>query len=85
MCIRDRASVLGDYIPAKLGMEEGEQAVSMVATKDYQGYLLFFFENGKLAKVPLEAYATKTNRRKLTGAYSCLLYTSTSSQTSLKC
>lgn len=65
-----KASVLGDYIPAKLGMEEGEQAVSMVITKDYQGYLLFFFENGKLAKVPLEAYATKTNRRKLTGAYS---------------
>ena len=65
-----KASVLGDYIPAKLGMEEGEQAVSMVVTKDYQGYLLFFFENGKLAKVPMEAYATKTNRRKLTGAYS---------------
>ncbi len=76
-----KASVLGDYIPAKLGMEEGEQAISMVVTKDYQGYLLFFFENGKLAKVPLEAYATKTNRRKLTGAYSnrsplvCVLHT----------
>lgn len=65
-----KASVLGEYIPAKLGMEEGEQALSMVVTKDYQGYLLFFYENGKLAKVPLESYATKTNRKKLTAAYS---------------
>lgn len=75
-----KASVLGEYIPARLGMDEGEQVLSMVVTKDYQGYLLFFFENGKLAKVPMESYATKTNRRKLTGAYSdksplaCVLY-----------
>lgn len=65
-----KASALGDYVPAKLGMDEGENAVYMVATKDYKGMLLFAFENGKLAKVPLEAYQTKTNRKKLTGAYS---------------
>lgn len=65
-----KASTLGDYVPAKLGMDEGENAVYMVATKDYKGILLFAFENGKLAKVPLEAYQTKTNRKKLTGAYS---------------
>lgn len=65
-----KASALGEYVPAKLGMDEGENAVYMVATKDYKGILLFAFENGKLAKVPLEAYQTKTNRKKLTGAYS---------------
>lgn len=65
-----KASVLGDYVAAKLSMDEGETAVFMVATKDYKGILLFTFENGKAAKVPLEAYATKTNRKKLTGAYS---------------
>lgn len=65
-----KASVLGDYVAAKLAMDEGENAVYMVATKDYKGILLFAFENGKIAKVPLEAYATKTNRKKLTGAYS---------------
>lgn len=65
-----KASALGEYVPAKLGMDDGENAVYMVATKDYKGILLFAFENGKLAKVPLEAYQTKTNRKKLTGAYS---------------
>ena len=65
-----KASVLGDYVSAKLSMDEGENAVFMVATKDYKGILLFAFENGKAAKVPLEAYTTKTNRKKLTGAYS---------------
>lgn len=65
-----KASALGEYVPAKLGMDEGENAVYMVATKDYKGMLLFAFENGKLAKVPLKAYQTKTNRKKLTGAYS---------------
>lgn len=64
-----KASVLGDYIPAKLGMDEGENAVFMAVTKDYAGYMLFFFENGKAAKVEMSAYATKTNRRKLIGAY----------------
>ena len=65
-----KASVLGDYVAAKLGFDEGESAVKMVVTKDYKGMLLFAFENGKAAKVPLESYATKTNRKKLTGAYS---------------
>lgn len=65
-----KASTLGDYVAAKLGMDEGENAVYMVATKDYKGLLIFAFENGKLAKVPLESYVTKTNRKKLTGAYS---------------
>lgn len=64
-----KTSVLGDYIPAKLGMDEGELAIKMIATKDYKGFLLFGFENGKIAKVPLESYATKTNRKKLTKAY----------------
>lgn len=65
-----KASVLGEYVAAKLGMDENENAVYMIATKDYKGIILFGFENGKVAKVPLEAYATKTNRKKLTGAYS---------------
>lgn len=65
-----KASVLGDYVAAKLCFDEGENAVKMVVTKDYKGMLLFAFENGKAAKVPLESYATKTNRKKLTGAYS---------------
>ena len=65
-----KTSVMGDYVPAKLSMEEGENAVYMVQTKDYKGFLLFVFENGKAAKVELSAYATKTNRKKLVGAYS---------------
>lgn len=65
-----KASELGEYVAAKLGMDEGENAVYLAATKDYRGMLLFAFENGKAAKVPLEAYATKTNRKKLTAAYS---------------
>ncbi len=64
-----KASVLGDYIPAKLGMDEGENAIYMAVTQKYEGYMLFFFENGKAAKVDMSAYATKTNRRKLLGAY----------------
>ena len=65
-----KASVLGEFIPARLGMDEDESVLSMVVTKDYGGYMLFAFENGKAAKVELSAYATKTNRRKLLGAYS---------------
>ena len=65
-----KASVFGDYIPAKLMMDEGERAVFMLKTKDYSGYLLFAFENGKVAKVDLKAYETKTNRKKLINAYS---------------
>ncbi|MFA9381158.1 MAG: topoisomerase IV, partial [Acetanaerobacterium sp.] len=64
-----KASVLGDYIPAKLGMDEGENAVCMVITKDYSGHMLFFFENGKMSKVPLSCYKTKTRRKRLINAY----------------
>ena len=65
-----KASVMGDYIPARLGMDEGESAVYMAVTADYTGYMLFVFQNGKAAKVDLAGYATKTNRKKLVGAYS---------------
>lgn len=65
-----KASVLGEYIPSKLEMEEGENAIFMVVTKEYKGYMMFFFENGKTAKVTLSSYATKTNRKKLIKAYS---------------
>ncbi len=65
-----KASLLGDYLPQKLGFETGETMVALVFCGDYKGFVLFFFENGKAAKVPLSAYETKTNRRKLTGAYS---------------
>ena len=65
-----KASVLGDFLPAKLGMDEGENVLAVCLPGDYKGYLLFVFENGKVAKVDLAAYETKSNRRKLTGAYS---------------
>ncbi len=64
-----KASLLGDYLPTKLGMEQGETVSAVVLPGDYKGFLLFFFENGKAAKVSMSAYETKTNRRKLTGAY----------------
>jgi DNA gyrase subunit A len=64
-----KASLLGDYIPAKLGFDDGEKLIHMVVTKDFSGSLLFFFENGKVAKVPLEGYETKTRRKKLSNAY----------------
>ncbi len=65
-----KASLLGDYLPSKLGMDQEESVVRMVLPGDYAGVLLFFFENGKAARVDLSAYATTSNRRKLTGAYS---------------
>ena len=65
-----KASLLGDYLPQKLGFEPGENLLSIQFCGDYKGFILFFFENGKVAKVPLSAYETKTNRKKLTGAYS---------------
>lgn len=65
-----KASLLGDYIPAKLSFDTEENVRYMVVTKDYSGFMLFIFENGKVAKVPLSAYQTKTNRKKLTSAYS---------------
>ncbi|WP_297240652.1 DNA gyrase/topoisomerase IV subunit A [uncultured Flavonifractor sp.] len=65
-----KASVLGDFLPTKLGMEPGEGFVWACLTSDYSGSLLFFFENGKVARVELAAYQTQTRRKKLTGAYS---------------
>ncbi len=65
-----KTSVMGDYIPAKLGFEEGESTRYMAVLTEYTGYMLFFYENGKVAKVEMSAYATKTNRRKLLAAYS---------------
>ena len=65
-----KASQLGEYLPQKLGFDEEENVSHVILTGDYKGFVLFFFENGKAAKVPLSAYETKTNRRKLTGAYS---------------
>lgn len=65
-----KASVLGEYVPSKLDMDEGEQVVYMAVLSEYSGYMLFAFENGKLAKVDISAYATKTNRKKLINAYS---------------
>jgi len=64
-----KASQLGDYLPQKLGFEADEKVVQVLLPGDYKGFVLFFFENGKAAKVPLSAYETKTNRKKLTGAY----------------
>ena len=65
-----KASVLGDYVASALGMEEGEVPLYMVVTPDYKGWMLFFYDNGKCAKVPLSSYETKQNRRKLLKAYS---------------
>lgn len=65
-----KASVMGDYIPARLGMEDGETPVYMALTADYTGHMLFLFASGKAAKVPMESYATKQNRRKLVNAFS---------------
>ena len=60
---------MGDYLPQKLGMDPGESVLQVLLPGDYKGFVLFFYENGKAAKVPLSAYETKTNRKKLTGAY----------------
>ena len=65
-----KASVLGDYVASKLEMEEGEVPLFMTVTVDYRGYMLFFYQNGKCAKIPLASYMTKQNRRKLLKAYS---------------
>lgn len=65
-----KASVLGDYVAAKLEMEDGELPVYMAVTSDYSGYMMFFFENGKAAKVSLDAYRTVTKRKKLIKAFS---------------
>ena len=65
-----KASVLGVYLPGKLGMDEGERVVQVIDPGDYSGQLLLFFENGKAARLMLSAYETKTNRKKLLNAYS---------------
>ena len=64
-----KASALGDYLPAKLGMDAGENVIWLCLPGDYSGSVVFFFENGRAARVALSAYATVSNRRKLTGAY----------------
>ena len=64
-----KASLLGDYLPAKLGLDAGENVIFLCLPEDYSGSLLFAFENGRVARVSLSAYATTSNRRKLTGAY----------------
>ncbi|MBR5976638.1 MAG: topoisomerase IV [Clostridia bacterium] len=64
-----KASLLGDFVPTVLEFDEGEKPVYMAVTDDFKGYMLFFFENGKVAKVDMSAYATKTNRKKLIKAY----------------
>lgn len=65
-----KASVLGEYVPGKLEMAEDEQVIYMAVLSEYSGYMIFVYENGKLAKVDISAYATKTNRKKLINAYS---------------
>ena len=65
-----KVAQMGIFIPGRLGMDEGENVLSMVITSDYSGYMLFFFASGKCAKIPLSSYATKQNRRKLLKAYS---------------
>lgn len=64
-----KTSVMGEYAPAKLGMEDGEEIVKLVYTKDYKGFVMFCFDNGKVTKVPLSSYETKQNRKKLINAY----------------
>jgi DNA gyrase subunit A len=65
-----KASALGDFLPGTLGMDEGESIHTAILAGDYTGTLLLFFQNGKCARLTLDVYATKTNRRRLTGAYS---------------
>ncbi len=64
-----KTSVLGDFVASKLGMDADEQPLYMAVTDDYSGFMLFFMSNGRVAKVPLNAYETKTNRKKLIKAY----------------
>ncbi len=68
--VDSKASLLGDFLPTKLEFESDEKLLHVIFPDDYKGNILFFFENGKAAKVPLSAYETKTNRKRLTGAYS---------------
>ena len=63
-----KASALGTYLPTQLGFDEGETVVDVVLAGDYSGHVLLFYENGKVARVPLESFVTKTNRKRLTGS-----------------
>ena len=65
-----KASVMGDFVPSRLGFDEGETPLYLAVTSGYEGHMLFFFESGKCARVPMESYATKQNRKKLLKAYS---------------
>ena len=65
-----KASVMGEFLPAKLEMDDGEMPIYVTVTADYSGSMLFFFQNGKAAKVPIASYETKQNRKKLLNAYS---------------
>ena len=65
-----KVAQMGEYLPTLLGLDSGERIIYTVVTKDYSGNMLFTFDNGKMAKVELKNYATKTNRKKLIGAYS---------------
>ncbi len=65
-----KASVMGEFLPAKLEMDDGEMPIYVTVTADYNGSMLFFFQNGKAAKVPIASYETKQNRKKLLNAYS---------------
>ena len=64
-----KASILGEFIPSKLEFEQGENAIYMTETTDYKGFMIFVFQNGRISKVPLSSYETKTNRKKLIKAY----------------
>ncbi len=64
-----KASSLGEFLPGKIGMDAGEKPILVITTGDYKGYVVFFFEDGRCAKVPLTSYQTKANRKRLTGAY----------------
>ncbi len=64
-----KASLIGEYVASKLEMAEGETPVAIASTADYSGHILFFYDNGKVARVPLKAYETKLNRKKLANAY----------------
>ena len=64
-----KASLLGDYLPQKLQMSDGERVIFCFLPGDYSGHLLYVYENGKVAKIPVKSFDTKSNRRRLTGAY----------------
>lgn len=67
-----KASNLGEYLANMLGLEQNEKIIYLTATDEYEGYMLFGYENGKFSKIPMQSYETKTNRKKLTNAYSDL-------------